>query len=77
MGRFRGVLLATDYDDTLYSTNATISPENRQAIEYFVAEGGQVLHLHRPVLHQLRHPDGEGAAAGERPGDPLQRRLHL
>ena len=32
MGRFRGVLLATDYDDTLYSTNATISPENRQAI---------------------------------------------
>lgn len=41
MGRFRGVLLATDYDDTLYSTNATISPENRQAIEYFVAEGGK------------------------------------
>ena len=41
MGRFQGVLLATDYDDTLYSTDGTISPENRQAIEAFVAQGGR------------------------------------
>ena len=38
--RFNGVLLATDYDDTLYGTDFSISPENRRAIEYFVAEGG-------------------------------------
>lgn len=40
MGRFSGVLLATDYDDTLYDSHATISRENRAAIERFVAEGG-------------------------------------
>ena len=32
MGKFSGVLLATDYDDTLYSSDCTISQENRQAI---------------------------------------------
>lgn len=40
MGKFSGVLLATDYDDTLYSSDCTISQENRQAIARFVAEGG-------------------------------------
>ena len=41
MGRFTGVLLATDYDDTLYDRNFAISRENRQAIEVFIAEGGK------------------------------------
>ncbi|MEG1999875.1 MAG: HAD-IIB family hydrolase [Evtepia sp.] len=40
MSKFSGVLLATDYDDTLYGTNLAISPENRAAISYFVSEGG-------------------------------------
>ena len=40
MGKFTGVLLATDYDDTLYDSAGTISRENRQAIEGFVAQGG-------------------------------------
>ena len=40
MGKFDGVLLAADYDDTLYDTKGTISPENREAIERFIAEGG-------------------------------------
>ena len=40
MGRFTGVLLATDYDDTLYDSQGTISPENRQAICRFVDQGG-------------------------------------
>lgn len=40
MGRFDGVLLATDYDDTLYSTTHTISEENRAAIAYFISQGG-------------------------------------
>ena len=77
MGRFRGVLLATDYDDTLYSTNATISPENRQAIEYFVAEGGKFcISTGRSYINFAIQME-KGAAAGERPGDPLQRRLYL
>ena len=40
MGKFSGVLLATDYDDTLYDSKGTISPENRAAIDRFLAEGG-------------------------------------
>ncbi len=38
---FSGVLLATDYDDTLYDSTGAISQENRQAIARFVAEGGR------------------------------------
>ncbi len=40
MGKFDGVLLASDYDDTLYDKRFSISRENRQAIDYFLREGG-------------------------------------
>lgn len=49
MGKFQGVLLASDFDNTLIYTEDTLRglapmpellPENRQAIEYFMAEGG-------------------------------------
>lgn len=40
LGRFSGVLLATDYDETLYGSTLGISSENRTAIEYFISEGG-------------------------------------
>lgn len=41
MGKFDGVLLAVDYDDTLYSSKKQgISQENRDAIAYFMSEGG-------------------------------------
>jgi Cof subfamily protein (haloacid dehalogenase superfamily) len=40
LGKFSGVLLATDYDETLYGSNLGISLENRAAIEYFISEGG-------------------------------------
>lgn len=40
MGKFDGVLLASDYDDTLYDKHLSISPENRQALGYFLREGG-------------------------------------
>ena len=40
MGRFDGVLLASDYDDTLYDKHGRISPENREAVDYFLREGG-------------------------------------
>lgn len=40
MGKFSGVLLATDYDETLYGSNLGISSENRAAIAYFISEGG-------------------------------------
>lgn len=40
MGKFKGVLLATDYDETLYGAQLGISPENRAAISYFIKEGG-------------------------------------
>ena len=40
MGRFSGVLLATDYDDTLYDSTGAISRENRRAIARFMDQGG-------------------------------------
>lgn len=40
MGIFTGVLLVSDYDDTLYDHSLSISAENREAIQRFVAEGG-------------------------------------
>ena len=40
MGKFDGILLCTDLDDTLLTTDKRISDENKQAIEYFMSEGG-------------------------------------
>jgi len=40
VGRFSGVLLASDYDDTLYNRSGLISPRNRAALQHFVEEGG-------------------------------------
>ncbi len=39
MGKYAGMLLASDYDDTLYG--GSILPENRQAILRFMEEGGR------------------------------------
>lgn len=41
MGKFDGVLLVSDYDDTLYDMNLTVSPRNREAIGRFIAQGGR------------------------------------
>lgn len=41
MGKFHGVLLYSDYDDTLYNQHLTVSQENREAIRYFIGQGGR------------------------------------
>lgn len=41
MGKFDGVLFYTDYDDTLYNSAHTVSPENHAAIRYFLDNGGR------------------------------------
>ena len=41
MGRFDGVLLVSDYDDTLYDHNLTVNDRNRRALDYFLREGGR------------------------------------
>lgn len=50
MGKFNGVLLASDFDNTLIYTEAALrsgepvpdlSSRNREALEYFMAEGGR------------------------------------
>lgn len=41
MGKFDGVLLVSDYDDTLYSKQLEVSEENRAAIARFIAQGGR------------------------------------
>jgi len=40
MGKFEGVLFATDLDDTLLDRKKGVSQKNREAIEYFRREGG-------------------------------------
>lgn len=40
MGKFDGILLCTDLDDTLLTTDKRVSAENSRAIEYFKSEGG-------------------------------------
>lgn len=40
MGKFDGILIATDLDGTLLSDDRSISRENKDAIEYFMSEGG-------------------------------------
>ena len=39
--KFSKVLLASDYDGTLYDENGEITPEVRQAIDYFIKNGGR------------------------------------
>lgn len=41
MGKFEGLLLASDFDDTLYDFQHRVPPRNAQAIEYFTREGGR------------------------------------
>ena len=40
MGKFDGILICTDIDGTLLSSNNDISQENKKAIEYFKSNGG-------------------------------------
>lgn len=40
MGKFSGILLASDYDGTLACSDGTISEINRKSIRYFTEEGG-------------------------------------
>ncbi len=41
MGKFDGVLFFSDYDDTLYNSRLTVSPENHAAVRYFMDHGGR------------------------------------
>ena len=40
LGKFNGVLLAADYDETLYGAATGISSEDQAAIRAFIAQGG-------------------------------------
>ena len=40
MGKFDGILICTDLDGTLYKSDKSISKENKDAVEYFMKEGG-------------------------------------
>ena len=40
MGRFTGILLASDVDGTLFGHTGRVLPIDREAISYFISEGG-------------------------------------
>lgn len=59
--KFQGILLCTDLDGTLLSSDGRISDENRSAIEYFQREGGRFTfvtgrppEVTRPLLQQIQ-----------------------
>ncbi len=41
MGKFSGVLLASDYDDTLIAHDGSFPARNAEALAYYIAEGGR------------------------------------
>ena len=41
MGKFDGLLLASDFDDTLYDLDLRIPERNLEAIGYFTGQGGR------------------------------------
>lgn len=41
MGNFDGLLLASDFDDTLYDLDLRIPERNLEAIGYFTGQGGR------------------------------------
>ena len=67
MGKFNGVLLASDFDNTLIYTEAALrsgepvpdlSSRNREALEYFMAEGGRfAVATGRALAAFLRYAD--------------------
>ena len=42
MGKFDGLLLVSDFDDTLYDDQRRIPERNLRAIQYFLEEGGRL-----------------------------------
>ena len=61
MGKFDGVLFYSDYDDTLYNSAHTVSPENHAAIRYFQENGGRFSvatgRAHRTFTPQISRED--------------------
>ena len=64
MGKFDGVLLASDFDNTLIYTEEALrtsqpipplGEENRRALEYFMAEGGKFALATGRALPSLKH----------------------
>ena len=41
MGKFDGLLLVSDFDDTLYDFHHRVPPRNLRALEYWIAQGGR------------------------------------
>ena len=41
MGKFDGLLLVSDFDDTLYDFQHRVPPRNVEAIRYWIGEGGR------------------------------------
>lgn len=41
MGKFDGVLLVSDFDDTLYDTRCQVPARNLKALDYFIGQGGR------------------------------------
>lgn len=54
MGKFDGKLLVSDMDATLLNSVSEISAANREAIEYFMSEGGRFTVASGRMVHAVR-----------------------
>ena len=50
MGKFDGVLLVSDFDDTLYDSHCQVPRRNLEALDRFLAQGGSVDFAMVPIL---------------------------
>ena len=41
MGKFDGVLLVSDFDETIYGNHCQVPRRNLEALEYFISRGGR------------------------------------
>ncbi len=54
MGKFDGIIICTDLDDTLLTSDKIVSEENKLAIKYFMDEGGTFTYATGRVLKTSR-----------------------
>ena len=77
IGKFSGVMLVSDFDDTLYGSDLHVSEENRTAIRSFIEQGGLFTvatgRARKTFTPQVTLED----IPPECPGHSVQRRHHI
>lgn len=71
MGKFDGLLLVSDFDDTLYDSHHRVPERNLKALDYFLQTGWPLHRGHWKSPQDLRPPRPSGP--DRRPRGAVQR----